>query len=184
MKLLFASALALATTASAQEIVTLVASTESGSSAPRTNSVVIAEDQSIEVLMFTTGTDGSQSAGPIDGHLIWQTGSDSVVWNPGTYDALFGQGNFRLIYRGPGVVKLTPTLPDRTLWATLEISPGQYPPDRSAVIGERDGPMKATMEESTDLVNWTQSTSGETHTLTNANAKKFFRIKLERDVGQ
>ena len=67
-------------------------------------------------------------------------------------------------------------------YASLEISPGQYPPGKSVVIGERDGPMKCTLEESTDLVNWTQSTSGQTHTLTNQNAKKFFRIKLEQDV--
>jgi len=66
---------------------------------------------------------------------------------------------------------------------TIEMSPAQFPPGKTAVIGERDGPMKCTLEESTDLVNWTQSTSGATHSLTNANAKKFFRIRLDRDVG-
>lgn len=68
-------------------------------------------------------------------------------------------------------------------YMTFEIVPGPYAPNRSAVISERDGPMKCTLEESTDLVNWTQSTSGQTHTLTNANAMKFFRVKLEREVG-
>jgi len=173
---------AFTTLANAQQIVTLTVSGIGDS-----NSVAIASDQVATVKTYYDSAT-VQNYTSTASYMLITRGAFQLAH--GRNARLFGgstgvEYSPEIIIEGPAEISLISQTadPNANSMLTLEISPGQYPPGRSAVIGERDGPMKCTLEESTDLVNWTQSTSGQTHTLTNANAKKFFRIKLEQDVG-
>jgi len=173
--LLLALALGLALTANAQEIRTLINPVGPDADEFTTNNTfTLPEGQAMRVLY------GSGSAN----NLIWaERDSQNVLFVvPADLNKDSG-GQSDYVIAGPAIV-YTRTRFGQAGAFTVEIFPSQYPPGKSAVITERDGPMKCTLEESTDLVNWRQSASGQTHTLTNANEKKFFRLKLERDVGQ
>ncbi|MFO1488919.1 MAG: hypothetical protein U1F65_10615 [Verrucomicrobiota bacterium] len=68
--------------------------------------------------------------------------------------------------------------PTSKAYATFDIQPSAYPPDKALTIGSNSGEVKVTMEESTDLVNWTPTNNGTTYT--NTPAARFFRIKMEK----
>ena len=61
---------------------------------------------------------------------------------------------------------------------SVEIYPAIYPP--ATMIRGADGPVKVTLQESTDLKHWTLSTNGATHALSSTNAKKFFRVTVQK----
>jgi len=167
----------LTVSAHAQQIVTLLLPPTAPSGGTyRTNTLAIAEDQAVRVLSASTELGGYLEISR-DGTVIMRVGGTELRLPDGVSGFIRQE---QYVVGGPAEVRLVASEPGACF--TVEVIPSQFPPGKTAVIGERDGPMKCTLEESTDLVNWTQSTSGATHTLTNANAKKFFRIKLEQDV--
>jgi hypothetical protein len=105
-------------------------------------------------------------------NLLTISPDQTTIWNfRGTVIA--GPAKFRL-YHGPGANPAAVTM------LTLDIQPSQYPPDKAAVVGPHSGPVKVTMENSFDLVNWTAAVNGGTYT--NSPDARFFRIKIEKDV--
>lgn len=59
--------------------------------------------------------------------------------------------------------------------------PVPYLPDKAAIIGPHSGPMRVTMEPSTDLVNRATATNDIVYP--DSETARSFRITLERDVG-
>lgn len=84
-----------------------------------------------------------------------------------------------IIFRGPATIELfrSPQVSSGTAFATFEVTPQPYSPDKSITIAPGAGGAVITLECSTDLVNWTATTNG---VYTNLPAAKFFRIRAER----
>jgi hypothetical protein len=65
-------------------------------------------------------------------------------------------------------------------FATIEVVPGPFPPDKTATVGAYSGNVQVTMQMSTDLVNWTPAVNGMVYT--NSPDARFFRIQLVKNV--
>ena len=64
--------------------------------------------------------------------------------------------------------------------ATFSVEPGPFPANKTTSLGPYSGNVQVTMEESTDLVNWTPAINGQTHT--NSPDARFFRIKMVKNA--
>lgn len=86
-----------------------------------------------------------------------------------------------LIVAGPASVRISaPSCLEARAIVTFDIQPSAFPPDKTLTLGAFSGNVKVTMEQSTDLVNWTPAQNEATYT--NAPDARFFRIKMERNV--
>jgi hypothetical protein len=106
-----------------------------------------------------------------------------LIWNVQGLQFTNSMYNFPIpmIVAGPATVQLSaPNCPDTHAFATFDIQPAPFPPDKAVTIGAYSGNVKITMEESTDLVNWTQAINGTTYT--NSPAARFFRIRMEKNA--
>lgn len=79
--------------------------------------------------------------------------------------------------RGPATISLRRNNNEFSGFATFEIMPEPFSPDKAVTIPPGLGGATVTLECSTDLVNWTTATNG---IYTNLPAAKFFRIKADR----
>lgn len=138
-----------------------------------TNTLTIDEHQSATVTMLR----GNGSLWINKGSAFWHVTVNDLNPNFSSYVEHF-------IIVGPAQFDLVEETGDTTdsVWLTLDIQPAQYPPDKAAVIGPHSGPMHVTMETSTDLINWGTATNDITYP--DSEEARFFRIKLEKDVGQ
>ena len=83
---------------------------------------------------------------------------------------------------GPATLKIVTVEDWRNLgqkaYLTVEIAPESFPPDKTIIIPQGTPGENIIMEQSTDLVNWTNSVPG---TYTNAALNHlFFRLRAER----
>lgn len=86
-----------------------------------------------------------------------------------------------VIFAGPGSAQIfSPDNPNVKCAVTFDIEPAAFPPDKTMTLGAYSGNVAVTMEESTDLVNWTPSNNGQVHT--NAPDARFFRIKMDKNA--
>ena len=85
------------------------------------------------------------------------------------------------IFSGPASVRIfSPSCPVSGTVATFAIEPSAFPPDKTLTLGAFSGNVKVTMEQSTDLVNWTPAVNAAIYT--NAPDARFFRIKMEKNA--
>ena len=168
MKLLSLLAyLALATLVDAQQMVTISATGEGA-----TNSVSIGSDQFFTLLRLSSDNgSGAQAYVLRDGHV-------AALYTDRTFTNKAWSSSPDKAFAGPATAQLQVTKGARHADLSLEISPAIYPP--ATMIREADGPVKVTLQESSDLKHWILSTNGATHTLTSTNANKFFRVKVEK----
>jgi hypothetical protein len=84
-----------------------------------------------------------------------------------------------ITFAGPATIQLQGNSYG-SAFATLDIEPGFFPPDKTLVVGANSGNVQVTMQMSTDLVNWTPAVNGMIYT--NAPDARFFRIQLLTNV--
>ena len=87
-----------------------------------------------------------------------------------------------LVFSGPAAIQLLalPNVNGSYGFATFDVEPGPYRPDKAVTIGAYSGNVKVTMETSTDLVNWTTAVNGQIYT--NSPIAQFFRITLVKNA--
>jgi hypothetical protein len=106
-----------------------------------------------------------------------QRGSNTLIFNAKHFGTTCGMRVPDLLIVGPATAKLRTGGVPGNAFATLEVMPEAFPPDRSLIIPSGPGGAAITLECSEDLVHWGPSTNG---IYTNLPAAKFFRIKAER----
>lgn len=77
---------------------------------------------------------------------------------------------------GPAIIRLNGTA--NPVFVTLRVAPESFPPDKTIIIPQGTPGANIIMEQSTDLINWTNSVPG-TYTNTAVN-HLFFRLRAER----
>lgn len=86
------------------------------------------------------------------------------------------------VIAGPATIRIV-TVEDwrnlpQTAYVTAEIAPESFPPDKTIIIPQGTPGANIIMEQSSDLVNWTNSVPGlYTNTVVN---NLFFRLRAER----
>ncbi len=170
----------LATAASglaAQGVVTL------SQNGPGTSNVVVVAEH--DVAIFKT------YFGPVDWNVVVRIEKDGSSLSFAPY-ALFVSGIAgsystgpyrlnRLTIAGPAKIIFISNRTASPALLTLEVQPQQFPPDKVATVGAFSGSVRVTMQDSTDLVNWTASANGSTYT--NSPDAHFFRIKIDKLSG-
>jgi hypothetical protein len=164
--LLLLAFLALPASVHAQQMVTITAIEGA------TNSVSIGSDQFFTLLRL------SSLNGPGAQAYVLRNGLAIAYYTERTFTNKAGASFPDKVFAGPATALLQAAKGAGHAQLSLEISPAIYPP--ATMIREADGPTKVTLQESTDLKRWILSTNGATHTLSSTNAKKFFRVKVER----
>lgn len=140
-----------------------------------TNAVSIGSDQFFTLLRLSSlNGPGAQAYVLRDGQVV-------AFYSETTFTNKVGPSSPEKVFAGPATVLLKAAERAGHAQLSLEISQAIYPP--ATMIREADGPVKVTLQESTDLKRWIQSTNSATHTLTSTNARKFFRVKVEK-VGE
>lgn len=158
---------ALATLGDAQQKVTISATGEGA-----TNSVSIGSDQFFTLLRLSSDNGTGAVAYVLRDGLVLDVYTDRTFTNKAWLSSP------DKVFAGPTTALLQVAKGARHADLSLEISPAIYPP--ATMIREADGPVRVTLQESSDLKHWILSTNGATHTLTNTNAKRFFRVKVEK----
>ncbi len=118
---------------------------------------------------------------------VWDDGSTQLVVNFGGTNFMWPildqrTGRFTplgMVFAGPATIQLfRPNQIGSSSFATLEIQPASFPPDKALTVGSNAGNVRVTMESSTDLVNWTPAVNGAVYT--NSPDARFFRIKVDK----
>ena len=79
--------------------------------------------------------------------------------------------------RGPATIQLKASCcAYYQSFATIEVVPGIYPPDKTLAVGSNSGNVQVTMQTSTDLVNWTTAVNATVYT--NSPSARFFRMVM------
>jgi hypothetical protein len=81
-----------------------------------------------------------------------------------------------LIVAGPATISITNNGSTYSAFATIDVQPAAYPPDKAVTVGAYSGNVKVTMEMSTDLANWTPAVNASVYT--NSPDARFFRIRM------
>ena len=91
--------------------------------------------------------------------------------------------NMPVVIAGPATIQIEQLSSVSTAgcFATLDVEPAPFPPNKTATIGANAGNVQVTMQTSTDLVNWATATNGLTYT--NSPDARFFRIQMLTNVG-
>jgi hypothetical protein len=84
-----------------------------------------------------------------------------------------------LTFSGPATIQLQGNIYG-SAFATVDVEPGPFPPSKTLTVGANSGNVQVTMQESTDLVNWTTAVNGMVYT--NVSDARFFRIQLLTNV--
>jgi hypothetical protein len=133
--------------------------------------LTISSNQTIEMKTAMAQVAACGAGGPL---IIWSV-------NGITFTNQVGLPAGNMIFAGPASVQLyAPNCAESKAIATFDVQPSAFPPDKALTLGAFSGNVMVTMEESTDLVNWTASASGNTYT--NAPDARFFRIKMEKNA--
>jgi hypothetical protein len=137
-----------------------------------TNSISIGSDEYFTLLKLSSlNGPGARAYVLRDGRLV-------AFYTETTFTNKAGPSSPDKVFAGPATALLKADKGAGHAQLSLEISRAIGPP--ATMIREVDGPVKVTLQESTDLKRWIQSTNGATHSLTSTNAKKFFRVKVEK----
>lgn len=124
--------------------------------------------------MLSAGTIVAYPGGEVDPYLVWTVNGLKFTNNVADLSTTTLSTT---IFAGPGSFQLfSPHNTGSRLAITFDIEPCPYPPDKTLTIGANSGNVTVTMENSTDLVNWTPAQNGATYT--NAPGARFFRIKM------
>lgn len=91
--------------------------------------------------------------------------------------------NTPVVFAGPVTIQVlqSSSYTPAGSFATFDIEPAPFPPNKTATIGANTGNVQVTMQVSTDLVNWTTAVNGQTYT--NSPDARFFRIQMLTNVG-
>ena len=131
------------------------------------SSISITAQQTIEFKGFIGSVYG--------GSIIYNINGLSITSSiPGLqYDVTTKQ-----LFAGPGSVQILGSTPPQQgqIAVTSDIEPSPFPPDKTLTLGAYSGNVTVTMQESTDLVNWTTAQNGATYT--NSPTAAFFRIQM------
>jgi len=92
-----------------------------------------------------------------------------------TFDSNLENIPANLTIAGPATIQLQETYID-PVFVTFDVVPGPFPPGKTMTVGANSGNVQVTMENSTDLVNWTPAVNGAVYT--NSPDARFFRIKM------
>jgi hypothetical protein len=129
--------------------------------------IQITAQQSIEVKGVIGGVQGGSIIYNVNGLVMTNT-------IPGTYSS----PTVPVVFAGPGSVQIVAAtqLQAGQVAVTFDIEPSPFPPGRTLTLGAYSGNVTVTMQESTDLVNWTTAQNGATYT--NSPSAAFFRIQM------
>jgi len=129
--------------------------------------IQITAQQTIEFKSYIGGVQSGQIIYNINGLVMTNT-------IPG----LMTTPTLPTIFAGPGSVQIL--APDAyqqgQIAVTFDIESSPFPPGRTLTLGAYSGNVTVTMQESTDLVNWTTAQNGATYT--NSPSAAFFRIQM------
>lgn len=129
-----------------------------------TNELTITPYETAELINYGTAYGGN--VGQIvtflkDGHVFQAVGA--IVAGPAT---------FRLY----GVAGAGSDSPNMACYATIKITPGAFPPDRTVLVPPGSNSVAVAMEQSTNLRDWSPATNG---IYGGSDIARFFRIKLQ-----
>ncbi len=93
--------------------------------------------------------------------------------------------NYKTPIAGPAEISISvksgyasPTFNSVSGWATFEITPESFPPDKTLILPEGTVGI-VHVESSTNLIHWQDEW---THTFSNTNQNRFFRIRADRVI--
>jgi hypothetical protein len=90
--------------------------------------------------------------------------------------------DYPVVIAGPATIQIDQSnVSPIGAFATFDVEPAPFPPNKTATIGANAGNVQVTMQTSTDLVNWTSAVNGQTYT--NSPDARFFRIQMLTNVG-
>ena len=139
----------------------------------------------IQTLVVTPGTTNSGVLNvPANGYAMVKsadyTDGGALLINVGgaSFNLRFPDENVdNLVIAGPATIQLQALccvyLPT---FATIEVQPTPFPPDKTLTVGAYSGNVQVTMQVSTNLVDWTTAINGMVYT--NSPGARFFRIQM------